>query len=108
MHVESYAVEVQNLNGGDWIEDSRFIPDYKWQLRRCRGLLSLFGLLRKVQPETDGDRHVLDLTAKADAVQRARAAIREYKPRSVRILRIWREGARIRKFSIWINGTWLE
>lgn len=108
MHVESYIVEVQNLTDGEWIEDQSFSPEYKWAVRRLRGFTALFGLLRRAQPEIQGSATVQAMIAKADAYQRARQAIKQRKPRSVRIVRVWREGAHTQRVVIWVNGEWYE
>lgn len=108
MHIESYVVEVQSLTTEEWNEDQRFTPKYRWGARQMRGLLNLFGFFRRTRPAIETPTTILSITAKADALQRARKALRERKPRSVRIMRVWREGARIYRIAVWHNGTWLE
>lgn len=108
MHIESYAVEVQSLTTDNWTEEASFKPAYKWGERNRFGLLNLFGFLRRTQPAIEGSATVQSMTAKADALQKARKTLRARKPRSVRIVRVWREGARISRVVIWFNGTWLE
>lgn len=108
MHIESYVVEVQNLTNNDWKQACCFKPAYKWGERARHGLFNLFGFLRRTMPAIENSTNILAITAKADALQKARKLQRERKPRSVRIVRVWQEGAFIRQSVVWVNGTWLE
>jgi hypothetical protein len=104
MYIDSYQVEVQNLKTLEWELDQSFQPIYKWVFVLHR----LFGLLRWRKPQIVGNPEAIALIVKADAHCRARHVFIHSRPRNVRLVRVEREGSRLARFIIWLNGRWQE
>lgn len=102
-YIDSYQVEVQD--GANWIVDRSYRPRYQWQpvVHRILGLFR-WGREQRIK----GDPEALAVIAKAEAVGRARYMLLRQRPASVRIARYEREGARLVKFVVWLNGDWCE
>jgi len=101
--IDSYQVEVND--GGNWIADQSFRPYYHWT-PVAHWILGLFRLGRR--QKIDGDAEAVALIAKSEAVLRARMLLYQQRPVNVRITHYEREGARLVKFVIWIDGEWVE
>ncbi len=104
MYIDSYQVEVQSLTTLDWELDQCFQPVYKW----VNALHRFLGLFWWHKPQILGDPEATALIVKADAHRRARHIMLARRPRNVRITRIEREGSRLVKFVVWLNGRWTE
>jgi hypothetical protein len=102
-YVYNYQVEVQD--GADWVTDRSYQPRYRWQ-SVVHKILGLFRWGR--EQRLMGDAEALALIAKAEAVVRARYMLLHSRPASIRITRSEREGARLVKFVVWLNGEWCE
>jgi len=106
MFIDSYQVEVQQLSTLEWIVDSCFHTEYEWKPKFYRLLWMPWS--RRSRPQIVGDPRVIAVVVKAEALKRARQVAFAHKPRSVRIVRIERQGAIVMKFVIWQNGRWFE
>lgn len=101
--IDSYQVEVQDQ--GNWIADQSFRPYYRWT-PVAYWILGLFRLGKR--QKIDGNAEAVALVAKSEAVLRARMLLYQQQPVNVRITCYEREGARLVKFIIWIDGEWVE
>lgn len=104
MFTDSYQVEEQNLATSKWITLKRFRLKYKWANVKCRFLC----LFKWTCPEIMGSELLLAVIVKVTAYNFAREVARNRRQRSVRITRTDREGARLVKVVIWLNGKWCE
>jgi len=106
MYIDSYQVEVQQLSTLEWVVDSCFHTQYEWK----QAIYRLFWMpwRKRSRPQIVGDPRVTEVVVKAEALKRARHLAFARRPRSVRIVRIERQGAVVMKFVIWQNGRWFE
>lgn len=104
MFTDSYQVEEQSLSTGKWVKLASFRLKYRWRYVTHR----LLGLIKWVRPEITGPKLIQAVIVKVRAYNYARKILRVRRPRSIRITRIDREGARLVKVVIWLNGEWNE
>lgn len=102
-YIDCYQVEVQDE--ANWIADRSYRPRYRWQpvVHKILGLFR-WGCDQRII----GDAEALALLAKSEAVLRARYLLLHNRPASIRITRYERDGARLVKYVVWLNGAWCE
>jgi len=105
MFIDCYQVEEESLTTHEWEMLKVFRLKYKWTHTVRRRFFFLF---RRPHPEITGSKMVQAVIVKTDAFNYARKIMRARRPRHIRITRIDREGARIVKIVIWLDGEWTE
>lgn len=105
MFIDCYQVEEESLITYEgWKTLEVFRLKYKWAY-----VVRLFCFLfRRPRPEITGSKMIQAVIVKIRAYDYARRAMRDRRPRSIRITRLEREGARLVKTVIWLDGKWVE
>jgi len=104
MFVDCYQVEEESLTTHEWEMLKVFRLKYKWTHTVRRFCF----LLCRPHPAIAGSEMVQAVIVKTSAFNYARRVMRTRQPRHIRITRIDREGARLVKIVIWLNGKWTE
>lgn len=104
MFIDCYQVEEENLATREWEAVKIFRLKYKW----ARAIRCFRFLFRRSRPEITEAKMMQAVIVKTSAFDYARRALRTGARHHIRITRVDREGGRLVKIVIWLNGEWTE